>query len=1013
MAAATGQSNPNPLQIHGRLWIDARNYGVSPANGNNSPNLQAAIDAAAAKAAAVNNNGYVGQVTVFVPAGNYWFGSPVYIDSPYITLQGEGQGTTLSLSRGSSVPLLLIGLPRTNGGNVPDSSYRPDLWNGGAPKLDATAVGGAGQRWGVRTRCTSSNNVGLALYSPASQFSHGGTSTYGNTTTDAWVQTTKLTIEFCVEGFASGQMPGACSLMGVGVETGNASPTPFHIQLGSANSYTVYVGTQPKQFGTPVTTAFNFSTGAATGPQKIAIQIDAGAGTFSAFLNGVQLAVTGGPLPPNSVFNENLYDQFFFNSGGSNFTINSTDIALYGLCMSRSIRYTTPGVGATAARADGGTIGDRYRYFPTNADDPQFLGYLQLTENPATAPRMLTVVGGPAACGNSNTAAFLVNNTSLNGGATAQVWIKDLRINGDYAYGSGIAMYAVLEVHFEDLQVYGGMYGIMNIPSGANYRIYLKNLALRGEEGGYFGYLSTILADNIILPSNGKACFRLLACDLDLDRMQVAGAGNPQYALIMSHQGQYGGFLRVRNVVADNEGDIFTLCGIYAEREGAGGTLLRAETINAGSMGLVPFFILKDMGPNWPAGTAILQANGVYGGYTGPMVQADGNGWAGTVAYMAGDHAQHIGNVGPTNGRVVVEDIAHVGPPHYGAWYRNSSKFLIPGAADGMFREIGVSASGTIGTAAPPQFIGRRPEQSTPNALALYAVDHTAIAATLSGQASSWGNLTDNGAVSMGNQFFASTLLGTPANWTVGLSQVDALRSGGTFEPAGTGYTAAAVPNSSSGFTAASAGVKANVAAISFGTATTAYTAKSIYIASGGTVFATIQLAQPLNVTVGMTPTIPPGALTFTHVPLPGSQFGCATDYAWKKVWDYVFGATTYTPPSQFYAALTTAPTGKTTTSLTEPSGNGYTRLACGTNWFSYNTQQQPLAQQYGDVTNAAALAFPNPTGSWGTITGGALVDASSAGNVWAVAPLTVPASPASGAGAPTFAPGAFFVTVD
>jgi hypothetical protein len=264
---------------------------------------------------------------------------------------------------------------------------------------------------------------------------------------------------------------------------------------------------------------------------------------------------------------------------------------------------------------------------------------------------------------------------------------------------------------------------------------------------------------------------------------------------------------------------------------------------------------------------------------------------------------------------------------------------------------------------------------------------------------------------------FSQTLPGTPANWKVALSTNNANRGGGLAEPAGTGYAAATIANSSASFTAASAGSKASSVAITFGTATAPYTVKSIGLVdpATGQTWATIQLASPLNVTIGMTPTISSGALTFTHAPLPGGQFGTLTDFAWGKLWDYAFRGTTFAAPPTFYAALTTAATGKATTTLTEPSGNGYARVAAtngATQWSTLQFTSPTLTQQYGDAVNIVAIAFPTPTGPWGTAVAAGLTDASSAGNVWAVAPLTNPASPSSGTPVPTFAAGAFVVAV-
>src|SRR5206468_4264258 len=111
--------------------------------------------------------------------------------------------------------------------------------------------------------------------------------------------------------------------------------------------------------------------------------------------------------------------------------------------------------------------------------------------------------------------------------------------------------------------------------------------------------------------------------------------------------------------------------------------------------------------------------------------------------------------------------------------------------------------------------------------------------------------------------------------------------------------------NNSSLFAAASAGVKASARSISFGTATKAYQYRSIAILDPATnkTWAIIQLPAPVTVNIGDTPTINSGALIFAHTPLPGSQFGCLTDYGWGKVWDFGFGATATTFPATWYVA--------------------------------------------------------------------------------------------------------------
>src|SRR5579871_1028602 len=150
---AIGSSNPNPLPIHGSLWFDVRQFGAVAGNSgfDNAPAIQAAVDAAKASIAAHQGGGFSPSATVFIPGatGPYYVQSPIYIDGPGIEVRGEGSTSLVEMLGGGFSPFV-VGLTRDGGGTVPGSTYRPDLWNGGTPKLDSTVVTGPGQRFGAR-----------------------------------------------------------------------------------------------------------------------------------------------------------------------------------------------------------------------------------------------------------------------------------------------------------------------------------------------------------------------------------------------------------------------------------------------------------------------------------------------------------------------------------------------------------------------------------------------------------------------------------------------------------------------------------------------------------------------------------------------------------------------------------------------------------------------------------------------------------------------------------------------
>lgn len=105
------------------------------------------------------------------------------------------------------------------------------------------------------------------------------------------------------------------------------------------------------------------------------------------------------------------------------------------------------------------------------------------------------------------------------------------------------------------------------------------------------------------------------------------------------------------------------------------------------------------------------------------------------------------------------------------------------------------------------------------------------------------------------------------------------------------------------------------------------------------------------------------------------------TDYTENKVLDHVVGKTSFTMPSVWVALFTAAPSD--TGGGTECTGGSYARKStAGADW---------AAASGGATSNANAITFVTPTGSWGTATHFALMDASTAGNMLAWAPLTTP----------------------
>lgn len=88
---------------------------------------------------------------------------------------------------------------------------------------------------------------------------------------------------------------------------------------------------------------------------------------------------------------------------------------------------------------------------------------------------------------------------------------------------------------------------------------------------------------------------------------------------------------------------------------------------------------------------------------------------------------------------------------------------------------------------------------------------------------------------------------------------------------------------------------------------------------------------------------------------------------------DHYFGKSVLTPPANYFVALVKADD-------TEPVGGGYARVSTDSDDWN--------AAADGVITNLATVAFPTPTGTWGSITKIKLFDADTGGNESAVGTL-------------------------
>jgi len=121
---------------------------------------------------------------------------------------------------------------------------------------------------------------------------------------------------------------------------------------------------------------------------------------------------------------------------------------------------------------------------------------------------------------------------------------------------------------------------------------------------------------------------------------------------------------------------------------------------------------------------------------------------------------------------------------------------------------------------------------------------------------------------------------------------------------------------------------------------------------------------------------------------------GSLTDSGEVMVLDYYFGASANTTPALWYIGLSTTTITDAGGNITEPSGNGYARVAATNNKTTFSNASA------GALANAVQLTYPTATGSWGTVVDFFIANhltSAATPNVWGYGTLTASKSITSG----------------
>lgn len=182
---------------------------------------------------------------------------------------------------------------------------------------------------------------------------------------------------------------------------------------------------------------------------------------------------------------------------------------------------------------------------------------------------------------------------------------------------------------------------------------------------------------------------------------------------------------------------------------------------------------------------------------------------------------------------------------------------------------------------------------------------------------------------------------------------------------------------------------------------------------SAGNCWIWLPLAAPIVIGNGDPVSIAIGDLAFT-LGLSGGM----SDYLSNKLIDLILRAQAYTWPATNYVALYTAAPNNAGGG-TEVAAGTYARTSIASSmaaWSGTQSAGSTVASSgtAGRSSNNAAIVFPAPGASnWGTVSHGALRDASTAGNLLFWHALTDAKTISAGAAAPRFAANTLGLTLD
>ena len=731
MAFAVGGSSSSH-RAFGSLTIDARDFGVQADGNDCSVALQAAVDAAIASVQV--RDGYSRTAIVRVPSAstNYILNNSVYLDSDQIGIEGEGRGVTcFSAGQFPQRPAFVLGLPRGSGcvrfGNqntrygALDPSYRVDLFG----KLDGTVVGGANQRWGIRTKLDSvvQVQIGALLF--------------------AWKTQRQFTIEMCVDTGNGGQaMTPNLQIMGRG---DIFRPAPWVITTGADGGikFTFRTADQTGPGAPRRDLSFPLS---GVGPFRISLQIDMDLGQAQAYVNGIQVAVSNSTWPAGLSLIADDWRPFFlgYSADGERGGGFHTDITFYGFLIAKGLRYKNNGAGQPQRCVDstlviGGQVpNDAFRYYGLSRYDTisgDSLVRFSTIESPSSLDRMVTFNEGPGLSERMYSGYLINEGAWLSGlGGMSSISLKGLTIGGK-GHAQLIVVGGVLAAQIRDVRSFDGWHGIGSVNLGANYTVDVRDCLLSGTDAAYYGYWQVLNAQNLFFESYGNTIMRMVGSNLSL-RDYFAGASGTADTFFRFHASSYGGGYALSDGYVNMEGDTLTGSSIHLDLEPYSQNYLSLKNTHFGTTGTAPAIRIRDVDPYSPESgraNAWLSCDNITLISSGPLLDIDGPRCFGDmkgIPNFVGTRLTHQKTFG-SDCNIIIHESGFVGPPRSFAWYPGAHLLRNERPADGQFLEWRCVKEGTFGSLYPPEFVGTNPVQRSVSGLAGYAFTHLYITAVI------------------------------------------------------------------------------------------------------------------------------------------------------------------------------------------------------------------------------------------------------------------------------------------